>query len=58
MTIAQRLASHNVALAGFTFRRWFGPRHGLGLGGFFVVLLAILLIFLCVRVLVSDNKTQ
>jgi hypothetical protein len=39
--------------------RWFfGPRHGFGVGGLLAVLFAILLIFLCVHLLVSDNKTR
>jgi hypothetical protein len=60
MTIAHRFRSQSMGLAAFTFSRghWFGPRHGLGLGGFFVVLLVILLIFLCVRTLICDSKTQ
>jgi hypothetical protein len=39
--------------------RWFfGPRHGFGLGELLAVLFAISLIFLCIHLLVSDNKKQ
>jgi hypothetical protein len=55
MTIAHRLPQ-SVALAALAFGRgrWFGPHHGFGLGGLLVILFSILLIFLCVRLLVSD----
>lgn len=62
MTLAHSLAalSNRTVLAtlGVSRGRWFGSRQGFGLGGLLILLCAVLLIFLCIRALVSDRKTQ
>jgi hypothetical protein len=63
MTVAQHLATllNPLGWATFTAIRghWFsGPRHSFGAGGVLAVLFLLLLIFLCIRVLVSGEKTQ
>ncbi len=63
MTVAHSLSARFHPAVGLTFvahrGRWFfASRRGFGVGGLLAVLFAILLIFLCLHLLVSDNKTK
>jgi hypothetical protein len=64
MTTACFLASflnwpRNAAIAVFSRPHWFsGHRHGFGAGGILVLLVTILVVFLAIRLLTGEGKTQ